>query len=66
MTIGRRGFCKGVGGDGAGGGKSEEGTGMALAEASRRQEAFLMTKLDGRQMFDGTARNPKWLEKAEL
>jgi aryl-alcohol dehydrogenase-like predicted oxidoreductase len=30
------------------GGKSEERMGMALAESSRRQKAFLMTKLDGR------------------
>ena len=29
-------------------GKSEERMGMALAEPSRRQKAFLMTKLDGR------------------
>lgn len=30
------------------GGKSEERMGLALAEPSRRQQAFLMTKLDGR------------------
>ncbi len=30
------------------GGKSEERMGLALAEPSRRQKAFLMTKLDGR------------------
>ncbi|MCU1278843.1 MAG: Nucleoside-diphosphate-sugar epimerase [bacterium] len=30
------------------GGKSEERMGIALAEPSRRQKAFLMTKLDGR------------------
>ena len=30
------------------GGKSEERMGMALAEPSRREKAFLMTKLDGR------------------
>ena len=35
------------------GGKSEERMGAALAEASRRQKAFLMTKLDGRTKDSG-------------
>jgi len=45
------------------GGKSEERMGLALAEPSRRQKAFLMTKLDGRTRASAEAQLTQSLER---